>query len=127
MAEKKTGGKETGSGKKEKKPETMRESAEFQALEKFLRDDLAARGLVGEIYEDQVKSYLDFLELEREARQMIRLEGLNIWDERRGSWQQNPAFATMHNSRKMALAIYKSLGYEDEAKKAKAGADEDVL
>lgn len=103
----------------------FRQTKEFRELKRFLKEDLETRGLVGPIYDDQVRSYLRWVELERDAQADITERGFNMWDEKRQSWQQNPSVSTMRQARQMALSIYKSLGYEDEAKKAKAGAGED--
>ena len=103
----------------------FKRTKEYRELKRFLTDDLTARGLVGPVYEDQVKSYLSFVEMERAAEADIAEWGLNVWDEKRQSWQQNPCVSTKTNARRMALTIYKALGYEDEAKKAKAGGGED--
>ena len=103
----------------------FKRTKEYKQLKQSLMDDLAARGLTHPIYGDMVRRYLSFREMEHDADEDIQEKGLNILDSRRGSWQANPSITTKINASRQAAAIYKALGYEDEAKKAKVGCDED--
>ena len=105
----------------------FKRTKEYRELKEFLEMDLKSRGLAGRVYDEMIKSYLSFVEMERQALADIEERGLNVWDDRRLSLQQNPSVSTAKNARSMALSIFKSLGYEAEAKKAKPGGDDDAL
>lgn len=106
----------------------FRQTREYRELKRSLEENLAARGLVEPIYADMVRRYLSFREMEHDAERAIEEQGLSIWDERRGSWQQNPSVSAKINASRQAAAIYRALGFEDEAKKAKSGEfDDDAL
>lgn len=106
----------------------FRQTKEYRQLKQSLMDNLAARGLVEPIYQDMVRRYLSFREMEYDAEQNIRENGLNIWDDRRNSWQQNPCVTAQINASRQAAAIYRSLGFEEAAKRADSGgADDDAL
>jgi len=97
----------------------------YRDLKKSLEDNLAARGLIEPIYADMVCRYMSFREMEWLADQDIAKNGLNILDERRGSMMANPCVATKLNASRQATAIYRALGFEDEAKRSKAAGDDD--
>lgn len=103
----------------------FKRTKEYRELKKSLEDNLDARGLVEPIYADMVRRYLSYREMEYLADQEISEKGLNIWDEKRGSWQANPSITTKVNASRQAAAIYRALGFEDEAKKAKTSGDDD--
>ena len=103
----------------------FKRTKEYRELKKSLEDNLDARGLVEPIYADMVRRYLSYREMEHLADQDISEKGLNIFDEKRGSWQANPSIATKVNASRQAAAIYRALGFEDEAKKAKTSGDDD--
>jgi phage terminase small subunit len=88
-------------------------------------NNLKARGLVEPHHMDQVARYLNYREMEHQADAEIREMGLNIWDEKRGSWQANPCIGTKMNAGRQATAIYRALGFEDAAKKARAAEEDD--
>lgn len=100
-------------------------SKEYRALKKSLEDSLAARGLVEPVYADMVRRYLSCREMEHAADLELNENGINIWDERRGSFQLNPAVSVKNNAMRDALRIYRALGFEDEAKLAKGGGGDD--
>lgn len=106
----------------------FKRTKEYRELKKALEDNLEARGLVEPIYQDMVRRYLSYREMEHLADLDIEEKGMNIWDDRRKSWQANPSIATKVNAGRQAAAIYRALGFEDEAKKAQSsGADDDEL
>lgn len=106
----------------------FKRTKEYRELKKTLEDNLVARGLVEPIYQDMVRRYLSYREMEYLADLDIEEKGLNIWDDRRKSWQANPSIAAKVNAGRQAAAIYRALGFEDEAKKAQGlGADDDEL
>ena len=101
---------------------------EYRDLKRALNDHLEARGLAHPIYKDMVRRYLSILEMEHQADVDIAEKGLNIWDEKRQSWQINPCFSAKMNATRQAAAIYRALGFEDAAKNAlPAGDDDDEL
>ena len=105
-----------------------RRTKEYRDLKKAIFDSLTARGLTSPVYENMANRYLSYCEMEHNADQEIQEKGLNIWDERRGSWQANPSISTKLNASRQAAAIYRALGFEDEAKKAKmTDGDDDEL
>ena len=103
----------------------FKRTKEYRELKKSLEDNLEARGLVEPIYADMVRRYLSFREMEFLADQDISENGLNILDERRGSMMANPCVATKLNASRQAAAIYRALGFEDEAKRARTVGDDD--
>lgn len=103
----------------------FKRTKEYRDLKKSLEDNLVARGLVEPIYADMVRRYLSFREMEYLADLDIRENGLNVLDERRGTMMANPVVATKINASRQAAAIYRALGFEDEAKKARAAGDDD--
>lgn len=103
----------------------FKRTSEYRDLKRTLMDNLEARGLIEPIYADMARRYLSFREMEYLADQEIEEKGLNIWDEKRGSWQANPAITVKVNAGRQAAAIYRALGFEDEAKKARCAGDED--
>ena len=106
----------------------FKRTKEYRELKRSLFDNLKARGLTAPIYEDMARRYLSFKEMEVAADAEISEKGLNIWDGKRCSWQANPCISTKMNASRQAAAIYRALGFEDEAKKAKpAGDDDDAL
>ena len=98
---------------------------EYKNLRDTLMDNLTSRGLVEPIYADMVRRYLSFREMEYLADLDIAENGLNILDKRRGSMMANPCVATKLNASRQATAIYRALGFEDEAKKSRSAGDED--
>lgn len=98
---------------------------EYRALKKAIFDNLEARGLTSPVYKNMADRYLSYCEMEYKSDKEIQEKGMNIWDERRGSWQANPCIATKINASRQAAAIYRALGFEDEAKKAKVTEDDD--
>ena len=106
----------------------FKRTKEYRELKKSLEDNLAARGLIEPVYADMIRRYLSFREMEHLADADISEKGLNVLDERRGTMMANPAVATKINASRQAAAIYRALGFEDEAKKARtAGDDDDAL
>lgn len=106
----------------------FKRTKEYRELKKSLEDNLTARGLVEPIYADMIRRYLSFREMEYLADADISENGLNVLDERRGTMMANPAVATKINASRQAAAIYRALGFEDEAKKSRtAGDDDDAL
>ena len=103
----------------------FKRTKEYRDLKKSLEDNLAARGLVEPIYADMVRRYMSFREMEYLADLDIAENGLNILDERRGSMMANPCVATKLNASRQAAAIYRALGFEDEAKRSKSAGDDD--
>jgi len=103
----------------------------YRELKKDLEATLVARGLTNSVYKDMVRRYLSFREMEYLADLDIQEKGLNIWDSKRQSWQPNPCIATKVNASRQAAAIYRALGFEDEAKKSRTaggmGDDDDAL
>ena len=106
----------------------FKRTKEYRELKKSLEDNLAARGLIEPIYDDMVRRYLSFREMEYLADLDIAENGLNVLDKKRGTMMANPCVATKINASRQAAAIYRALGFEDEAKKARsAGDDDDAL
>lgn len=109
----------------------FKRTKEYRELKKSLIESLNNRGLNDPVYMDMVRRYLSFREMEHLSDAEILEKGLNIWDEKRCSWQANPCISTKVNASRQAAAIYRALGFEDEAKKARpggfAGDDDDVL
>lgn len=103
----------------------FKRTKEYKTLKKSLEENLDARGLCEPIYGDMVRRYLSYREMEYLAEQDIAEKGLNIWDAKRGSWQANPSIATKVNASRQAAAIYRALGFEDEAKKARGTEGDD--
>lgn len=97
----------------------------YRKLRDTMKTNLEARGLVEPIYLDMVQRYLSFREMEYMADNDIEENGLNIMDERRGTLMANPCVATKLNASRQATAIYRALGFEDEAKKARSSGDDD--
>lgn len=103
----------------------FKRTREYRELKKSLEDNLTARGLIEPIYADMVRRYMSFREMEYLADQDIAENGLNILDERRGSLMANPCVATKLNASRQAAAIYRALGFEDEAKRSRSVEDDD--
>lgn len=103
----------------------FKRTKEYRELKNTLEENLESRGLVEPVYRDMVRRYLSFREMEYTAEADIAEKGLNIWDNKRGSWQVNPSVSTQINASRQAAAIYRALGFEDEAKKARSGVGED--
>lgn len=103
----------------------FKRTKEYRDLKRTLLDNLTARGLVEPIYQDMVRRYLSYREMEYLADRDIAEKGLNIWDNRRESWQANPSISAKVNAGRQAAAIYRALGFEDEAKKAQGNGDDD--
>ena len=104
---------------------SFKRTKEYKELRQTLLDNLEARGLVEPIYQDMVRRYLSYREMEYLADLDISQKGLNIWDDRRKSWQANPSISAKVNAGRQAAAIYRALGFEDEAKKAQSAGDDD--
>lgn len=103
----------------------FKRTREYRELKKALEDNLTARGLIEPIYADMVRRYMSFREMEYLADRDIAENGLNILDERRGSLMANPCVATKLNASRQAAAIYRALGFEDEAKRSRSVEDDD--
>lgn len=97
----------------------FKRTKEYRDLKASLEGSLSSRGLMTPVYMDMVRRYLSYREMEHLADEDIREKGLNIWDEKRGSWQANPCVSTKLNASRQAAAIYRALGFEDEAKKSR--------
>ena len=106
----------------------FKRTKKYRELKTAIFDDLKARGLASPVYEDMASRYLSFIEMEQAADAEIADKGLNIWDPKRQSWQSNPAISAKINASRQAALIYRALGFEDEAKKAKVtDGDDDEL
>jgi phage terminase small subunit len=106
----------------------FKRTKEYRELKQALLDHLAVKGLTNPVYGDMVRRYLSFREMEHQADADIAEKGLNIWDEKRQSWQINPCVSAKMNASRQAAAIYRALGFEDAAKNAlPAGDDDDEL
>ena len=106
----------------------FKRTKEYRELKQALLDHLAEKGLTNPVYGDMVRRYLSFREMEHQADANIAEKGLNIWDEKRQSWQINPCVSAKMNASRQAAAIYRALGFEDAAKNAlPAGDDDDEL
>ena len=106
----------------------FKRTKKYRELKTAIFGDLKARGITSPVYEDMANRYLSFIEMEQAADAEIADKGLNIWDPKRQSWQSNPAISAKINASRQAASIYRALGYEDEAKKARVtDGDDDEL
>lgn len=106
----------------------FKRTKKYRELKTAIFADLKARGLTSLVYEDMANRYLSFIEMEYIADEEIKDKGLNIWDPKRCSWQPNPAISAKVNASRQAASIYRALGFEDEAKKARVtDGDDDEL
>ena len=112
----------------EKKTADFSRTKLYKTLKRSMEDNLQSRGLIEPIYQDMVDRYMSFREMEYLADLDIREKGLNVLDERRGTMMANPSVATKLNASRQAAQIYRALGFEDEAKKARTlDGDDDEL
>lgn len=103
----------------------FKRSKEYRELKKSLEYNLVSRGLTEPVYMDMLKSYLGCVADEEQADQEVADKGLNIWDEKRGSWQINPAVSARNNARRDKMKIFRALGFESEAMRSSSAGDDD--
>ena len=86
-------------------------------LRKSLIDNLAARGLVENVYLDKVTEYLDLWERRQELKADIEERGITVIDDKGRECENRSVSLEIQTSRQM-LAIYTALGFKELATKA---------
>lgn len=109
-------------------PKDFKRTKRYRDLKSTMTENLQARGLTEPVYMDMLESYLGCVADEAEADALIAEQGLNIWDEKRGSWQINPAASARNNARRDKMKFFRALGFEAEAlRPSSVGDDDDEL
>lgn len=103
----------------------FRRTKKFRDLKAAMIDNLRARGLTEPVYMDMLETYLGCVIDEYEADREVSEKGLSIWDEKRCSWQINPAVSARNNARRDKMKLFRALGFEAEAQRPTSGGDDD--
>ena len=119
-------GRDAG-GKPARKPADPEKKLRQRAnrLRKALLYNLEARGLFEPIYADMVEDYVQ-LWIQRERLQAdIEARGVTIWDGKREMEVANCSISEKIRTSRQMTTIYKAMGFQEQALKAQAPADED--
>lgn len=102
-------------------------SLEFRAnkLRKTLLSNLAARGLVEPIYDDMVDDYIELWIQRAKLDADILERGVTVYDGKRDMMVDNICVSRRVQVSHQMLAIYRDLGFRDQAVKARAPDGED--
>ena len=99
----------------------------YRQLHRDLTDDLAARGLIAQVYTDSVERSMQLWVMFQEAQADIRERGLVVTDGRGAKVENRMISLSLQTSKEMR-AIYTYLGFKDAALKgASAGDGDDEL
>ena len=98
------------------------------ALRRSMLDSLAARGLTEEIYSDMVTDYLELWWHRAALEADIRVNGVKIYDAKRGLDVENCAVSARVRVSAQMAKLYKALGCQELAQKNQApdGEDDDL-
>ena len=104
--------------KNEKKPTAWERTKAYKALDKALRDDLEARGLIGPQFEDQVDMYMLLWVTKRELQADIKERGVSV-PYQNGATQKgftdNKSVDKLIRVSAQMLQIWSALGYKEQA------------
>lgn len=104
--------------KNDKKPITWERTKAYKALDKALRDDLEARGLIGPQFEDQVDMYMLLWVTKRELQADIKERGVSV-PYQNGATQKgftdNKSVDKLIRVSAQMLQIWSALGYKEQA------------
>ena len=87
---------------------------EYAELRQAMLENLAARGLDGEMYRDKVQEYMDFWVRRQELRDDIARRGLTVMDDR-GRLSENRSVSLEIQVSRQMLAIFSTLGFKEDA------------
>lgn len=108
-----------------KKPSWERTKA-YKELDKALRDDLDARGLIGPQYEDQVDMYMTLWVTKQELRADIKDRGVSVAYQNGASqkgYTDNKSVDKLIRVSAQMLQIWTALGYKEMANSEKLPGD----
>ena len=94
-------------------------------LRKALLNNLAARDLIEPIYADMVDDYITLWTQRALLDEDIEERGVTVLDEKRGMLVDNISVSRRVQVSHQMLAIYRDLGFRDQAVKARAPDGED--
>lgn len=94
-------------------------STAYRKLSRSLTENLEARGLVEDVYVDKVREYMDLWERRQDLKKDIDNRGVTVLDERRGVLVENRSVSLEVQVSRQMLALYKALGFQDEASAAR--------
>lgn len=97
---------------------------EYRDLRQSMLDNLAARSLDEDVYQDKVQEYMDFWVRRQELRDDIARRGLTVSDDRGRLMENRSVSLEIQVSRQM-LAIFTTLGFKEDALAAAARGDDD--
>ena len=98
-------------------------------LKQALLDNLAARGLVEEVYVDKVDEYMDLWWQRMMLKEDIEFRGVTVWDGKREMAVENRSVSLEVQISRQMLAIFTALGFKDisvSAKPCGGGEDDDL-
>ena len=87
---------------------------EYAELRQAMLENLAARGLNAEMYQDKVQEYMDFWVRRQELRDDIAKRGLTVMDDR-GRLSENRSVSLEIQVSRQMLAIFAALGFKEDA------------
>lgn len=87
---------------------------EYAELRQAMLENLAARGLDAEMYQDKVQEYMDFWVRRQELRDDIEKRGLTVMDDR-GRLSENRSVSLEIQVSRQMLAIFATLGFKEDA------------
>lgn len=87
-------------------------------------ENLAARGLDAEMYQDKVQEYMDFWVRRNELRDDIAKRGLTVMDDR-GRLSENRSISLEIQVSRQMMAIFASLGFKADALSSGSRSEDD--
>lgn len=102
-----------------------KETAESR-LKKALLDNLAARGMVEDVYLDKVDEYMDLWRRRQQLEKDIDERGITVFDEKRGMMTENRSVSLEIQVSRQMLSIYIALGFKGNVG-SQIGGDDDEL
>ena len=102
-------------------------SIEYRAkkLRKSLLDNLEARGLYDPVYADMVEDYITLWTQRAQLDADIAERGVTVYDEKREMYVDNICVSRRVQVSHQMLAIYRDLGFREQAVKARVPDGED--
>lgn len=99
----------------------------YKQLRKSMLDNLKARGLVEEAYQDKVEEYMDFWVQRQKLEADVAARGISVLDAKRDMMVENRSVSLSVQVSRQMLAIFKALGLQEDTCAASQADDDDDL
>lgn len=95
------------------KPKKYEQTKAYAELKTAMLDNLATRGLIEQVYTDQVNAYMALWVQKQQLAADVKSRGVTVMDEKRGMLVENRSVSLGVQVNKELLNIYTALGFKD--------------